>query len=234
MDSFFTFVAGLVLRLGLIFAIPLLFVAVLAVVVVVMRIYERRLVREDAKAAPAPGRAASWLAFDPEAAYSPGHTWMREAGARLRVGLDELALRLLPQISGVQVPDAGFSIAAGETLAVLRLGEHEVAIPVPVAGKVVAKNAAAQGSASLHGEGGWFVEIESTGQAFRPLRRGEAARAWLVAEAGRLEAIAERELGMAAADGGEVAIPAVDALPEEKWRALVMSFLQVEPRKATR
>jgi glycine cleavage system H lipoate-binding protein len=232
MDSVFAFVAGLVARLGLIFAIPLLFVAVLAVVVVAMRIYEKRMLAQDAQAAP--GRVVSWLAFDPEAAYSPGHTWLRETGVRLRVGLDELALRLLPQISSVQVPDAGHSIAAGETLAVLCLGDHEVLIPAPVAGKVTARNAAVQGSASLHGEGGWFVEIESTGQAFRPLRKGEAARAWLVAEAGRLEAIAERELGMAAADGGEVAIPTVNTLPEEKWRALVMSFLQVEPRKATR
>jgi len=224
MDSVFGFVAGLVARMGLMLFIPLLFVVALVVVDLAMRVRGQQ--PEDAPT------KAGWLAFDPLAAYSPGHTWLREAGARLRVGLDDLALRLLPQISAVVVPEAGFSIGAGEILAVLRIGEHEVPILAPVAGKVMAHNASVHGSATLHGEGGWFVELQSTGQAYQPLRKGEAARRWLVEEAGRLVSYAERELGMAAADGGEVVITSVSALPEEKWRELVKSFLQVEPRKA--
>ena len=163
MDSIFAFVAGLVARLGLILFIPLLCVVALAVVAVAMRVLGRAPGAQDEK--------AGWLAFDPLAAYSPGHTWLREAGVRLRVGLDDLALRLLPQISAVTVPDAGFSIAAGETLAVLRIGEHEVQILAPVAGKVVARNSNVQDSASLRGEGGWFVSSSPAARRISPCAR---------------------------------------------------------------
>lgn len=224
MDAIIGFLAGLVARLGLVFAIPLAFAVVIGGAVIAMRVFGRKPAFVESK--------AGLMAFDPLALYAPSHLWLREAGARLRVGLDDLALRLLPGVTAVEVPAAGAAVKAGEPLARLRIGEVEVAIPAPADGRVALANGGARTTASLHGEGGWLVELEPAGEAHRALPKGEAARAWLAQEAGRLVGFAERELGLAAADGGEVAIHSVSAVPEEKWRALLKDFLKAEPRKA--
>ncbi|MBI5548330.1 MAG: hypothetical protein HY901_30990 [Deltaproteobacteria bacterium] len=221
MEGVLGFLTGLLARLGLLFAVPVAMALLLGVIALVMKLV--RAAQPQPALAGAP--TASWLSFDPEAAYAPGHTFLRAAGARLRIGLDDLALRLLPGAE-VRGPDAGQELQAGDPLAVLRLGALEVPIPSPVPGKIVARNEARDLRSA-----GWLVEIEPVGEAHRSLPKGEAARAWLTQEAGRLVSFAERELGIAAADGGEVTIRSLDSVPEEKWRALLKEFLKSEARR---
>ncbi|MGC4117667.1 MAG: hypothetical protein QM765_24540 [Myxococcales bacterium] len=216
MDSVAGFFIGLGVWFGFVFAIPVAVAIMLGVVALFARL-------TGLKERVAP--MASWLAFDPELAYAPGHTWLRQSGPRMRVGLDDLAVRLLPNVAAVTSAEAGKSVAAGEPLFVLKLGSVEVAIPSPINGKVTAAND--DGAKDL--KANWLVEIEPANDAHKSLPRGEAAREWLTAEAGRLVNFAERELGLAAADGGEVSIHSVDSVPEEKWRALLKDFLKAEP-----
>ncbi len=221
MDAILGFLVGMVGRLGLILAIPLAFAVVLGLAALAMRLFAAK---------PVQTQKPAWLAFDPEAAYASSHIWLREDGGRVRVGLDDLALRLLPGITGVQAHEG--AVAAGEPLATLQLGALQVAIPAPVGGKVIALNRNAQTSAQLHGASGWLVEFETPREALSALPRGPAAKAWMDQEASRLLGFAERELGLAAADGGEVSLHSVDSVPEEKWRALLKDFLKTEPRKS--
>lgn len=219
MDGIVGFFLGMGLWFGFVLAVPVAVALLLGVVALVGRMSRPREV-----VAP----MASWLAFDPELAYAPGHTWLKQSGARMRVGLDDLALRLLPNVASVKSAEAGKSVAAGEPLFVLKLGSVEVAIPSPISGKVTAAND--DGAKDL--KKSWLVELEPQGDAAQSLPKGEAAREWLTSEAGRLLGFAERELGLAAADGGEVALHSVDSVPEEKFRALLRDFLKAEPRKA--
>lgn len=219
MDGIVGFFLGMGIWFGFVLAVPVVVALVLGVVALVGRMSRPR-------EAVAP--MASWLAFDPELAYAPGHTWLQASGPRMRVGLDDLAVRLLPNVASMKSAEAGKTVAAGEPLFVLRLGSVEVAIPSPINGKVTAAND--DGAKDL--KKSWLVELEPQGDAFNSLPRGEAARQWLTSEAGRLLGFAERELGLAAADGGEVALHSVDAVPEEKFRALLKDFLKAEPKKA--
>ncbi|HEY3446691.1 MAG TPA: hypothetical protein VGK67_10025 [Myxococcales bacterium] len=219
MDSVAGFFLGLGVWFGFVFAIPIAMALMLGVIALFAK-----LTGYKEQVAP----MASWLAFDPELAYAPGHTWLKQSGERMRVGLDDLALRLLPNVASVKGAEAGRSVAAGETLFVLRLGSVEVSIPSPINGKVTAAND--DGASDL--KKNWLVELEPAGDAYKSLPRGEAAREWLTSEAGRLVGFAERELGLAAADGGEVSIHSVDSVPADKWNALLKDFLKVEPKKA--
>lgn len=219
MDSVAGFLLGLAAWAGFIFAIPVAMALMLGLVV----LFSKLTGYKEVEVAP----MAGWLAFDPEVAYAPGHTWVRQAGERMRVGLDDLALRLLPNVGSFKSAGAGKAVAAGETLFVLKLGEVEVEIPSPIAGKITAAN----DDAPRDVRKSWFVELEPTGDAHKALPRGEAARAWLTSEAGRLEGFAEHELGLAAADGGEVAIHSVDSVPQEKWHRLLADFLKAAPKK---
>jgi hypothetical protein len=55
--------------------------------------------------------------------------------------------------------------------------------------------------------------------------RGEAARRWVERESVRLTRFLEHDLGLAAADGGEIVAPPPALLTGEQWTALTMAFL---------
>ncbi len=70
--------------------------------------------------------------------YASGHTWLARArGGSVRVGLDEIAGRLLHAPTGVTLPKPGTILAAGLPAATVSCGGREAAIPAPVSGTVV-------------------------------------------------------------------------------------------------
>jgi glycine cleavage system H protein len=164
--------------------------------------------------------------------YSPGHTWlaMRWSG-RLRVGLDDLAQRLLPGATEIHLPRVGTEIAAGSPAVTISCGERMATVPAPVAGRVVAVNEAVACDPNLvhaapYGRGWLFAIQPATASFKRNLRTGRVARVWFEEEEERLAQFLEGELGLAAADGGELVFPAPALLSNEKWHALVDAFLK--------
>jgi glycine cleavage system H lipoate-binding protein len=172
---------------------------------------------------------AGKLVFDPTLRYAPGHTWLREKGRRLEIGIDDLAQRILPWTVGVQLPQPGSRVRAGATAAIISCGDREARIASPVDGKVVAVNSAVARDPSLvKREGyakGWLFAVEPEGQCWSSLPTGEAARTWLCGEEERLERRLELQLGLAAADGGEWIAPPHTFLTREEWQQLARSFL---------
>lgn len=174
-------------------------------------------------------RAVAGLRYRLGLWYSSGHTWLQPEGHRLRVGLDDLAQRLLPWAVAVELPPPGKKVKAGEPIARIFSGGRQAVVAAPVSGTVVTVNPAVAGEPTLlksdsYGRG-WLFAVEPDDDGWRLLPAGEAARGWLAAESQRLARFYERQLGFAAADGGELLAPPPALLGETQWKSLTTEFL---------
>jgi glycine cleavage system H lipoate-binding protein len=163
------------------------------------------------------------------ARYAPGHTWLLQRGeGSLEVGLDDLALRLLPAVTAVEPVRTGTRVARGEPIATLWGGGRKLAVRAPFDARLAGVNAAVVRDPSLvrsDGYGkGWLVALEPVNEEWKALPAGPDADRWIAGEAHRWNARIERELGLEAADGGELIDPTPWMIGEACWRALVDDF----------
>lgn len=114
--------------------------------------------------------------FPADRRYGAGHTWLRPSGdgdpGRFRIGLDGLAAALLEAPRAVRCAAAGRFLAPGETACELDLEGGVLALGLPIAGEVVAVNAACRRDPSLvvadpYGDG-WLLEIAADAAAPGP------------------------------------------------------------------
>jgi hypothetical protein len=115
-------------------------------------------------------------------------------------------------------------------VATLSCGDREVQIAAPATGHVVALNPEVLREPTLaksenYGSG-WLFAIEPANDDWKQLPAGEKARSWLRAEGERLERFYETQLGLAAADGGELVASPDTLLSDAQWKALTRSFLR--------
>ncbi len=166
----------------------------------------------------------------PRRRYAPGHVWLgRRLLGGLRVGLDDLAQRLFPNLSAVELPKPGRLLRKGEPAIYLRSEEREAWIPSPITGLVVAVNHAVERmpglmNASPYG-GGWLFAMRPATISYREFPTGSSARTWFRAEEDRLRHTLEHELGLAPADGGQLIDHPATLLPNDRWEHVVTSFL---------
>jgi glycine cleavage system H protein len=163
--------------------------------------------------------------------YGPGHSWLQWRGAdALRVGLDDLAQHVLAKITEVALPEPGQLLKVGEPALVVRCGKRRAIIPSPVEGRVVSINArVTRDPSKLHNDpygNGWLYAIEPTDTAYTRLPYGDDSKQWFSKEAGRFSTFLEHQLGMAAADGGELIAPGPSLLTEGQWVEMTHTFLQ--------
>lgn len=114
----------------------------------------------------------------------PSHLWLTiDPQGRVRVGLDELAQRLLGPIQGVRFQAAGQRVARGDTLFSIQLGETEIPITSPVSGTIEKTQIPANGRTGTDPES-WLCSLqpEKLGEEIRPLRLAEDAASWLSAD----------------------------------------------------
>ncbi|MFC2142108.1 response regulator [Acidobacteriota bacterium] len=72
---------------------------------------------------------------------SPSHTWINlELNGIARVGIDDFAQKILGPIEEIELPMEGQKIEKGAPLFSIKKGTHQLSIPSPVSGTVVAKN----------------------------------------------------------------------------------------------
>jgi glycine cleavage system H protein len=163
--------------------------------------------------------------------FSEGHSWLQaREGGILRVGLDDLAQHVISRVSEVMLPEPGRLLRAGEPAAVIRAGKRRALIPAPVSGRVVAINRrVVQSPSRLHTDpyaGGWLYAIQPEDASYARLPYGSDSRPWFSREAIRLSQFLEHQLGMAAADGGELVAPGPSLLTESQWDEMTKSFLK--------
>jgi len=177
--------------------------------------------RESARA-----RAAG-LTYREDAFHSPTHTWLAPRGDGLAVGVDDFGQRLLPSVTAVDLPRVGSHVRRGDPVAVLHAGRLSVRIPAPVDGKVLAVNRRAANDPDLvkreHGDA-WLFQVSPAERSYLSFPRGAAVAVWLTEEKARLARFVEGELGLAAADGGELPAPA--QIGDEGWSRMVGTFLE--------
>jgi glycine cleavage system H lipoate-binding protein len=175
-------------------------------------------------------RSAGTLKFRAGLQYAPGHTWLKEEGSSLKVGLDDLAQRILPWTVAVELPSPGQVVKEGEPVAMLSCGGRNVRVAAPVAGRILSVNQDVKREPTLAKSenygGGWLFAIEPANQEWKKLPFGDRARSWLRAEGERLELFYETQLGLAAADGGELIGSPDTLLTDPQWKALTRSFLR--------
>lgn len=170
----------------------------------------------------------------PRRRYAPGHLWLgRRLLGGLRVGLDDLAQRLFPNLSAVELPKPGRLLRKGEAAIYLRSEGREAWIPSPITGLVVAVNHTVERmpgllNASPYG-GGWLYAMRPATISYRDFPTGQSARTWFRAEGARLRQALESELGLAAADGGQLMEHPVTLLPKDRWEHVVTAFLGSVP-----
>jgi glycine cleavage system H protein len=220
------FVAGLLARFGLFLAMLAVLLVPALLVAVAVRLVTAR--RERALGL----RRVAGVLFRPDLSYAPNHTWLhprKGKGGVLELGLDDLAQRLLPSVTAVELPRPGTLIARGQPIAMLHGGGRVVRVPAPITGKVAGVNAAVLRDPALvkrEGYGrGWLVTMDPSDDTWESLPRAEAAETFMRRESARWSRFFEERLGMAAADGGELVAPAPWLVGEEGWSALTAEFL---------
>lgn len=162
--------------------------------------------------------------------YAPGHSWLgRRLLGGFRVGLDDLAQRLFPNLSALELPKPGRLLRKGDPAIYLRSEGREAWLPSPVTGMVLAVNHAVERmpgllNASPYGRG-WLYAVHPLNDEYRGLPRGARARTWFRGEEDRLRHTLEGELGLAAADGGQLIQHPATLLSPDRWEHVVTSFL---------
>jgi glycine cleavage system H protein len=163
--------------------------------------------------------------------FSAGHSWLQpREGGILRVGIDDLAQHVLSRVSEVLLPEPGRIVKAGEAVAIVRAGKRRAMIPSPVSGRIVAINRKVGAApARLHTDpyaSGWLYAVEPEDASYTRLPYGNDSRGWFSGEAIRLSQFLEHQLGMAAADGGELVAPGPSLLTDAQWDEMTGTFLR--------
>jgi len=219
------FVVGAFVRIG----IFLVVVAAIAIPLVAVAWVVNR-VREGHRRALGL-HAVRGVMVRPGVRYAPNHVWLaRRAEGAVEVGIDDLALRLLPAVTAVEAVRTGTRVKRGDPIATLWGGGRQFAVRAPFDGRIAGMNAAVIRDPSLvrsDGYGkGWLVALEPGDDGWSVLPEGAAADGWMASEALRWNDLIERKLGIAGADGGELVEPAPWIVGEECWKALVSGFTQ--------
>jgi glycine cleavage system H lipoate-binding protein len=164
-----------------------------------------------------------------DAYYHPGHTWaVARPDGSVRVGLDDFARRLLGHVDAVRLPARGSVLRAGDPALEVDCWGKRARLRSPVSGVVTSVNrdVAEDGSpVSREPYGrGWLFAVAPADAAFRALPTGTTARRWLAEEADRLRRFFVADLGLTAADGGELVAHPPATLDAGQWAALTRKF----------
>jgi len=221
------FLAGLIIRFGLLVAVLLILTTVFLVGLGVVR-----LVASLRRGILGLG-IADGLSWKRKGYYAPGHTWVESlTGPAVRVGFDDLGQRVLGHVTAITLPRPGTKLQEGDPLTHIVCGDRHAVIPSPISGTVLAINDSVTRDPSLIHRApyrrGWLMSLDAANTAYTRLPWGDAARRWLRAESVRLSRFLEQELQLHAADGGELTAPGTSFLDDQQWCAMVKEFLKAQ------
>jgi len=176
--------------------------------------------------------AFGWFEVPADVALHAGHAWARAgADGLVTVGIDDFAHKLVDP-ERVILPRLGDQVLASQPA--FAIGDQVTTVPMlsPVAGQVVAVNAAAEAEPGLLSDpygAGWLFKVKVPEAASRAqLMVGERARAFLERTAEALSLRLNPELGHVLQDGGTPVQGIARALGGDAWASLARHFFQTE------
>jgi glycine cleavage system H protein len=157
--------------------------------------------------------------------YFGGHAWIRpEADGTVRVGIDELAARLVGRLDAVEMPRKGAHLRQGKPALRLVRGGESVDVPAPIDGDVMIVNRSAidqPGSIATEPYGsGWLFLVRPTApeRSVPKLLFAQAARTWERAEVERVTGMfRDANVGATAADGATLAHDPLASISGVRW-----------------
>ena len=163
--------------------------------------------------------------------YHMGHVWARiEHGGRIRIGLDDFAMKVFGPVDSVDLPLTGEQMQFSEVgLAFKRTGKEAQALS-PLSGVVAAVNYQITKNPSFIKEEpyneGWLMVIDPTEMKkdLKNLLYGQESTKWLQAEHEKLVEMASA-VGLTYADGGPID-DVVGKMPDLSWEKLTKEFLR--------
>lgn len=106
------------------------------------------------------------MSLPTELLYSKEHTWAREEGSDIRVGLTKFALEELGDIVFAELPEIGTEIEMNEPFGSVESVKTVSELYAPVSGRVVEINGALLDNPETVNDSpydqGWFIVIEPT------------------------------------------------------------------------
>jgi glycine cleavage system H protein len=100
--------------------------------------------------------------------YTKSHEWVRQAqNGAIEIGITDHAQSALGDLVFVEVPEVGRALSAGEACAVVESVKAASDVYSPLAGKVIANNAALAARPELLNEdpygAGWLFRLQTSG-----------------------------------------------------------------------
>ena len=163
--------------------------------------------------------------------FHMGHAWARiEHGGRIRIGLDDFALRIFGPMDSLDLPLTGEEVKFSEIgLAFKRAGKEAQALS-PLSGIIAAVNYQVTKNPTVVKEqpynDGWLMVLDPTEMKkdLKNLLYGQESTEWLQAEHQKLVEMVSA-VGMTYADGGPID-DVVGRVPDLSWEKLTQEFLR--------
>lgn len=167
--------------------------------------------------------------------YHIGHSWARfEHGGRIKVGFDDLAVKLFGAMESLELPPLGAKLKQNRVGWAFSRDKQKAAVLSPVSGTVLARNHKALDYPELANEDpyqtGWLfiIEPDFPKRDLKGLYFGEEGFQWMEQETRELVSLMGPEHARMAATGGEVLNDLYGNFPDLGWDRLVQTFLKTE------
>lgn len=173
-----------------------------------------------------------WFTVARDAAIHPGHAWAHaEPSGIVRVGLDDVAQKLVGPIAALELPEVGAELRQGDPAWRLRVDGTAIDMVAPVDGRVVAVNTRAVEEPALVNNdpfgAGWLLTVDAPRFTAnrRSLLSGRLAERWVEEITNALRLRLSPELGLLVQDGGTPVAGLARAIDPERWDMVAREFL---------
>lgn len=162
---------------------------------------------------------------------SNSHSWVGvHMNGLVRLGIDDFTQKTIGRIDAVELPAKGAEIRKGETLFTLRHGNHRLAVPSPVSGRVASANTELHDRPELIKlkpyQLGWVCTMDPVHltEDLRDLRIGADAVSWYRGEIHRYGEMIRESLRAREGEGKSVRAANEGGLDDVTWEVFERAF----------
>ncbi len=162
---------------------------------------------------------------------SNSHSWVGvHMNGLVRLGIDDFTQKTIGRIDAVELPAKGVEIRKGDTLFTLRHGNHRLAVPSPVSGRVASVNAELHDRPELIKlkpyQLGWICTMDPVHltEDLRDLRIGADAVSWYRGEIHRYGEMIREALRAREGEGKKVRAANEGGLDDVTWEVFERAF----------